>query len=338
MSRAEISRRIALTKVTVSDLVEELLIRGHLVELGLTAATRPGKPATLLDINRGGLQLLGVDLTGPDVMRAALLDVEGGVVSLRERRLRPEERGHGLFPLLVTLIEETRELATCPVLGVGVGTSGVVGPDGVVLKASNLGWADFPLGTLLADAIGLPVLITNDADAAAHAEHMLGAGGDDLLLVKVGRGVGCGVVIDGRRLQGSHHAAGEIGHVSSGDMRSERCSCGRRGCLETWLSVPRLEQAIASDPPAAEATLRAAGGRLAAALAPAVAVLDPSVVAVCGPAELIQGHLLHAFEATLRTRLLSRTAWNLEVRWVDDRDIVMRGAAVLVLGDQWGVA
>ena len=82
--------------------------------------------------------------------------------------------------------------------------------------APNLGWRDVPLRDLIADATGLPVFVVNDADAAVHADYTLGNGGDDLVLVKIGRGVGCGLIVGGQRVRGAHFAAGEIGHVTVG--------------------------------------------------------------------------------------------------------------------------
>ena len=104
------------------------------------------------------------------------------------------------------------------------------------------------LRALLADATGLPVLVCNDADAAVHAEYTLGDGGDDLILVKIGLGVGCGLIVAGHRVRGAHFAAGEIGHVTVGTDGGELCGCGNVGCLETWIAAPRLQKAIADSP------------------------------------------------------------------------------------------
>ena len=116
----------------------------------------------------------------------------------------------------------------------------------------------------------------------------LGAGGDDLILVQVGRGVGCGLVVDGRRVRGAHFAAGEIGHVTVGTDGGETCGCGQRR-LPRDLAVRAA--AAAGDrrrgATAADGALRSAGERLAIALAPVVAALDLSEVVLAGPAELL---------------------------------------------------
>ena len=131
-----------------------------------------------------------------------------------------------------------------PVLGIGIGTPGLVDRDGTVRTAPNLGWTDVPLRRLVAEATGLPVRVTNDSDAATQAELSASPASEDMVLVHVGRGVGCGIVTGGRRVAGAHHAAGEIGHVTVGTDGGEDCPCGKRGCLETWLSIPRLRAAL----------------------------------------------------------------------------------------------
>ena len=337
MSRADLARRLSITKVTVSDLVGELLERGQVVEVGQSDASRPGKPAMLVDVDRHGLQVVGLDLTGLQVLRAAVLDLDGTVLRRVERPLSGSAVGDDVVADVLALARDAVALASTPLLGIGVGTPGVVGPDGEVITAPNLGWTDVPLRELLAEATGLPVLVCNDADAAVHAEHTLGQGGDDVALVRIGLGVGCGLIVNGQRITGAHSAAGEIGHVTVGTDGGAQCSCGNVGCLETWLAAPRLQKALAEGPDD-DAPLRAAGERLGIALAPVVAALDLSEVVISGPHELVEGTLLASVDETLRRRMLARNASSLQVRVAaDPDDIVLRGAGVLVLWDQWGV-
>lgn len=375
MSRAELARQVGLTKVTVSDLVSELLESGHAIELGPSGEGRPGKPGTLVDVNRTGLQIVGLDLAAHEVLRAAVLDLDGNILARAERPLgdvigglssdqsRDESRyesrdglresdrsrdadesaDEGGEPVLDKVLDLVREIvaaATAPLLGIGVGTPGIVLPGGVVGTAPNLGWTDVPLRDLLVRETGLPVFVCNDADAAVHAHYTLGDGGDDLVLVKIGRGVGCGLIVGGQRVRGAHFAAGEIGHVTVGTDGGAPCRCGKVGCLETWISAPNLEKALAAaaaDAP--QEPLREAGERLGIALAPVVAALDLSEVVLSGPEHLLGGVLRDALDETLRARLLARTTTDLTVRLAHrSDDIVLRGAAVLVLWDQLGVA
>jgi predicted NBD/HSP70 family sugar kinase len=356
MSRADLARRLGLTKVTVSDLVAELIESGHAIELGPSGQVRPGKPATLVDVNRTGLQIIGVDLAEHETLRAAVLDLDGRILARAERPLPDDLAGTlnvasrakgaaspGEDPVLAVvrdLVHEILDAATAPLLGIGVGTPGIVGPGGVVDTAPNLGWTDTPLRDVLVEATGLPVFVSNDADAAVHADHTLGGGGDDVVLVKIGRGVGCGLIVGGHRVRGAHFAAGEIGHVTVGTDGGATCRCGKVGCLETWLSAPNLERLLAeADPADPERPLREAGDRLGIAIAPVVAALDLSEVVLTGPEGLVDGVLLRTLEETLRSRMLARPRATLIVRLArDSEDIVLRGASVLVLWNQLGVA
>ena len=86
----------------------------------------------------------------------------------------------------------------------------------------------------------------NDANAAVLAEFGFGGAGLDMMLIKVGHGVGAGLLLNGSPLFGGRFAAGEIGHVVVGTDVGAECVCGKRGCLETWLATPRLDRALAA--------------------------------------------------------------------------------------------
>ncbi len=344
MSRADLSRTLGLTRVTVSDLVSDLLERGHVVELGHSDEVRPGKPAILVDINRQGLQVIGMDLAENSVLRAAVLDLDGNILERVEHTIS-SETGQDVVNQVLELASEAAGRASATLLGIGVGTPGIVNADGVVTTAPNFEWKDVALRDLLQEHTGLPTLVSNDADAAVHADYTFGGGSDDMVLVKIGRGVGSGLIVGGRRARGAHSAAGEIGHVTVGTDGGTMCKCGKTGCLETWMSVPSLElalaEAAASAAPevAADVVLREAGERLAIALAPVVGALDLAEVVLSGPRELLEGPLLDAVQQTLLERLLHQDPSPVSVRLAADaQDIVLRGAAVMVLWNQLGVA
>lgn len=344
MSRADLSRTLGLTRVTVSDLISELLERGHVIELGQSERIRPGKPAIMVDVNRKGLQIIGLDLAENSVLRAAVLDLDGNILH-RVETLAGEEKGEEVTALVLNLVTQAIDLATAPLLGIGVGTPGIVDHDGVVLTAPNLAWKDLPLRELIETHTGLPTLVANDADAAVLAEFTFGGGASDMILVKIGRGVGAGLMVNGQRARGVHSAAGEIGHVVVGTDGGLECKCGKRGCLETWLSVPFLErgmtQAASAPDPQAAATevLEVAGERLAVALAPIVGALDLAEVVLSGPAHLLEGTLRKNVETTLTARMLPHRPPLVQVRLAKEpQDVVLRGTAVMVLWNQLGVA
>lgn len=175
MSRADLSRETGLTRVTISDLVAEFIHDGIVVERGVRESSGPGKPAILVDIDRGGHQIIGLDLSGPSHFEGAVLTMGGDVLE-RRRVERPEEPdGESVHALVIELARELVSLSTRPLLGVGVATPGVVGPDGSVHSAPNLGWTAHPLEARLRAELDLPVMVRNDANAAALGEYTFGA-------------------------------------------------------------------------------------------------------------------------------------------------------------------
>ncbi len=339
-SRAGLARETGLTRVTISDLVAELIGDGLVVETGQRDEGRPGKPAVLLDINREGHRIIGIDLSDTGVFRGALLDLDGGIVTRMEVETEGAEGAEGVA-IATRLVLDLVSAADRPILGIGIGSPGVVDLAGTVLSAPNLGWAEVPLQETLEAATGLPVLVANDANAAALAEHSFGHAYGDFMLIRVGRGVGAGLVLGGSLVHGSRFAAGELGHVVVGTDGGALCVCGKHGCLETWLSVPRLRAGLADAPDAAsrEAVLRTAGERLGIALAPVVGALNLDEVVIGGPVELLDGPLTQAAIETFRARTMAEFHGDLTVRMSDlGQDIVMRGAAAMVLSGRLGVS
>ncbi|MET0447234.1 MAG: ROK family transcriptional regulator [Aeromicrobium sp.] len=340
LSRADLARETGLTRVTISDLVAELIAEGLVVETGQREGVRPGKPATMLEFHRAAFQIVGIDLSAHAGFRGAVLDLDGQVVERAETALAGST-GSEATAKVVALVETLLAAATLPVLGIGVGSPGVVDLAGVVLSAPNLGWAGETLQATLEARFGLPVLVSNDANAAALAEHSFGDADADMMLVKVGHGVGAGLLLDGSPLFGSRFAAGEIGHVVVGTDGGALCACGKHGCLETWLSVPRLEADLAAAPSAIARTeiLREAGQRLGIALAPVVGSLDLTEVVLSGPTDLLDGELASAAIETLRSRTMAEFHGDLTLRMTTlGEDIVMRGAAAMVLSARLGVS
>jgi predicted NBD/HSP70 family sugar kinase len=340
VSRADVARTTGLTRVTVSDLVAELIAESLVIELGTRDEARPGKPATLLDINRSGHRILGLDLSSAYELRGAVLDLDG-TIHHRAARTLDGATGDGVTAKVVALVHELVAASPEPVLGIGVGSPGVVDPEGVVLTAPNLGWSGVDLRGELERATALPVLVANDADVAALAEHSFAAAADDLMVVKVGHGVGAGLLIGGAPIAGSRFAAGEIGHVVVGTDGGLPCVCGKVGCLETWLAEPRLQAALAaaSTDDAKDAALDEAGRRLGIVLAPVVGALDLAEVVLSGPAPLLDGRVLDAALTTLRSRTMDAFHGERALRMSAlGEDIVMRGAAAMVLSGRLGVS
>jgi predicted NBD/HSP70 family sugar kinase len=338
MSRADLSRETGLTRVTISDLVAECIADGIVREIGVREVAGPGKPPIVIDIDREGHQIIGVDLSGTAAFQGAVLNLDGHMLHRRTVSLPVEVEPEEAYAAVVELVRELIAAADRPVLGIGVGSPGIVRPDGTVLSAPNLSWSDLPLEQRLHDEFSMPVLVRNDANAAVLAEYTFAAARSDLMLIRIGRGVGAGLIAGGQAVVGGRFAAGEIGHVVTGTDEGPLCACGNRGCLEAWVNAPHLMALIDEDPARRGEILAQAGTRLGIAIAPIVAALDLSQVVLAGAAELLGGEFVDAATKTLHARTLEGVFEDVEIRLTDQRDIVLRGAAVMVLSAQLGVS
>lgn len=346
-SRADLARSTGLTRVTVSDLVAELIAEGLVEELGLRTEARVGKPATLVGMRTEDYQIVAIDLADDAWIRGAVMSLVGGVVVRRAARL-DGRAGEAALDLLAELAQELLAAATRPVIGIGIGSPGVIDRDGVVIEAPNRDWYDVPLASILTSRLGVPVHVGNDANTRALGEYTYGgASGDGLLVLTVGQGVGAGIVVDGMLLTGHANAAGEVGHLTVVDERDHRvggpaplqCACGRWGCLETVLSVPALRHLVDGlDPHASDAALASVGRMLGMVLAPVVSALNLAEVLISGPAELLDGPVREEALATIRERTMPVIGGPLTVRMATlGEDAALSGAAVLVLSGQLGV-
>jgi predicted NBD/HSP70 family sugar kinase len=330
-----------------------LLEQGLIREIGF-GTSAGGKPPTLLALNQRGRDIVALDL-GRRPFRAALVDLGGRI---HERVDSPVDdhplRAEIARKKAAELIEDVLARAAAPVLGIGVGTPGVVDVDGRVIESANLAWHHLDLASDLRGRFAIPVSITNDAQAAALAEYR--RHGDDrrnLLLVKIGHGIGSGLVIDSTLYRGDHSAAGEIGHVQVLED-GEPCTCGNRGCLETVASVPAILRRIGVDPDRStwdaqtlagaaakglvERSIREAGRHLGEVLATVLAMLDIGQVTVASDLANAGEVLVAEVRAALRRRMLPGTAELVEISATSlGADLVLAGAASAVLADRLGV-
>jgi predicted NBD/HSP70 family sugar kinase len=339
-SRADIARSTGLTKVTVSGIVAELIDQGLMHELGPQESQRPGKPAILVDLARDAHAVLCLDLSNHERFRGAVLDLDGNVLARRDAE-RAGATGDAAVALAIELALDLLPLSTLPLLGIGVGTPGVVDDHGVVRTAPNLGWTSMPLQQLLSERTGVATIVANDANVSALAEYRFGETSDDFILITIGHGVGSGLILDGHPVTGSNFASGEIGQVMVGTDLGIDAPYSREQVLEHWLSVPALQRALgeAGDSAAArEQVLSEAGRRLGIALAPVVGVLNLAGVVLSGPAELIDGTLANATLDMLTRRTMPDSHDELDLHTsTQGEDIVLRGALATVLKHKLGV-
>jgi predicted NBD/HSP70 family sugar kinase len=326
-----------VTRVTASDLVAELLDEGLVEELGTRVEQGVGKPATLLGIVADARLILTLDLSDEE-FRAALVDLSGKIVD-RVDAPREGRTGDAALGLVTVLASELVQRADRPLLGIGIGSPGVVDPGaGVVLEAPNLSWEGVDLAEHLARTVpgATATHVANDANAAALGELGLGGpAGRSLLVVKVSHGVGAGLVIDGNLVVGERFAAGEIGHVVV-EPRGVPCACGRRGCLETAVAAPALRRLQAVGGARARV---AAGRKLGVALAPIVSALNLREVVLSGPLDVLDEAFRRSVLRAVQSRTMPAVGDNVDIRLSPlGEDDVLLGAAMLVLDRELGVA
>lgn len=183
----------------------------------------------------------GVDVGGTTV-KLGLFNENGDLIENRELPSRTENSGAAILPDIASAVAacaERRALADADLLGIGIGVPGPVAGDGTVNRCVNLNWGVFNLHNALGALTGLPVKAGNDANCAALGEYWRGGGvgSESALFVTLGTGIGGGVILGGKVLNGAHGVGGEIGHITVSAPDKHPCTCGKRGCIEQYASA-----------------------------------------------------------------------------------------------------
>jgi len=187
---------------------------------------------------------VGIDIGGMTI-KGIVIDGDGNIFCHDSIATGSEDGPASMCKNIVALFNNlmlTTGLKKSDVVGVGIGCPGLIdSAEGAVVFAGNLNLKDFPLAKTVASQIGLPVKLTNDANAAALGEAKFGSGKDykDSILVTLGTGVGGGIIIDGKLFEGGKSAGTEIGHTVI-ESNGYFCTCGRRGCFECYASASAL--------------------------------------------------------------------------------------------------
>ena len=347
-SRATIARELDMSPATVSQ-VTRRLIRQGVVEPLYFAPSEGGRPGQLIGLRGDAGHAIGVKLAADHIVLVEVR-LDGQVLATRAEdfdALAPDA-----IDKLFASLETFRRAGDARLLGVGVCVPGVVSrPDIGDVDADVLGWKGMPLGSHLRRRMGVPVLIENDVKALAVAEHLFGNGRGrrNFVVLTIGRGVGFACVTNGVLQRGANGGAGEVAHVVI-SSNGPPCACGQRGCLESFIGADglvaaartagvlktgqRFEQltilAGQGDSRAREVFARA-GQRLAQAIAPAIAALNPELVLVSGEGTASWQYWDSAFRNGLAKRL---PEWMRDLpvevdRW--DESSWARGAAAIVL-------
>ncbi len=214
---------------------------------------------------RGNSLLLGIDVGGTKVA-FAVGDARGRILARHRRPTEPGDPKRDLARMAADARALLEEVDAEPEHLAGVGVS-LPGPldleQGLLLNPPNLpGWNRVPVRDVLADALGAPVQLENDANAAALAEWRFGAGRgfEHMLYLTMSTGVGGGLILGGRLHRGVFASAGEVGHIPV-EWGGERCNCGMRGCLEAYAGGASWTKRLRAIAPERSRVVALAGGR-----------------------------------------------------------------------------
>ena len=235
ISRAEIARETDLQRSTISAIVEDLKTEGLVEEVGEGESTGGRRP-TMLKLRAAGPIALGVSIT-PTCTTIATSDLAGRVIDQEEFLTD----ANTTLKQVIDVVRNFTERYKGSIEGVGVSLPGLVDPStGTALYIPYFLWRDLPISEMISNAVGLPVVIDNDAYAIALAELWFGRpevlNARDFILVLVAEGVGTGIIFDGQVYRGQRGAAGEFGHMVIGSGAPVPCSCGSDDCWEAFSS------------------------------------------------------------------------------------------------------
>jgi len=323
-SRAELTELDGMTRSRLEAELSRLMQVG-LVQEGGKAASRGGRRSTLVELSPF-LHFGGVDL-GATSIDVAVLNAELRVVARAEE---PVDIRGGPEPVLGRVTELIEKLARdqgVQLAGIGVGVPGPVRfREGVPVSPPIMpGWNEYPVRDILARRFGCPVLVDNDVNVMAVGEHWGGVAKsvDNYLFVKIGTGIGCGILIRGEVYRGIDGCAGDIGHINV-DPDGPVCACGNSGCLEAIFGGSALVrdavaaarsgasealaerlarkhaitpedvgQCAAEGDPVAVGLIRNGGRRVGLVLAGLISFFNPSMIVIVGGLAGL-GHLLLA--------------------------------------------
>lgn len=239
ISRAQIAKETGLTPPTVSSIVKELIEQG-LVRESMLGHSSGGRKPTMLHINANAFYVIGVD-AGPETVECILTDLTGVILHRTSSFLKKSISNEQFISILKENIHTILQFSEVPqdkIIGIGVAMHGVVDVEtGTSLVAPILNLRNIPIKDALEEEFNLTIKVENDARAMALGESWFGGHGDvdSMVAVNIGRGVGAGVVINGKLFHGAQGIAGEVGHMTI-DINGETCECGNQGCLQTFVS------------------------------------------------------------------------------------------------------
>jgi predicted NBD/HSP70 family sugar kinase len=351
-TRADLVALTGLARSTVAQRMDALLARELVVPAGAIASTG-GRPPTAFAFNRHAGVVLAADL-GATHSRLAVTDLAGTVLAHHAQDIDIADGPEAVMRWLEGRFDALLAEAGRPIeaiRGVGVGVPGPVefATGTPVAPPIMPGWDGYGIAERLRERFGAPVLVDNDVNIMALGEHWAGERQvPHLLFVKVGTGIGCGVITDGRIHRGAQGAAGDIGHVHVPDHDDVVCRCGNMGCLEAVagggamaakLSAQGLPAHDARDvvrlvregSPEAMRLVRESGRELGGVLATAVNLFNPGLIVIGGDIAEADEHLLAGVREVVYRRSTALATRSVRIARTSLRDRAgVIGAAVMV--------
>lgn len=372
VSRVELAANSGLTPPTITQVVRELMEHGLVVEVGRGTSTG-GKPPTLLQLNPRARYSVGV-LFERNICVVVITDLAGRPVartSFHGTELLPPDQALPLVASRVAALLGTCGVERGKVLGVGLVSYGPQDRQaGVLLTPQPTAeWLGYPIAPRLSELLDLPVLLDNDAAAAAIGEYWLGAVRQDSTYgcIYLASGIGGAVVSAGELYRGSSSNSVEIGHISI-DLDGEECSCGNYGCLENYagpgavirqafaieglarrlrldpLGIDSLANfalitAAAADDPAARGLIESCARHLAVGAVTMATLFDLDLIVLAGPSFAAAGPVFRALiEREVQRRTFARAAHPVAVvQSVSGSDAAAIGGAALVLQSELAI-
>ncbi|RKP46732.1 ROK family transcriptional regulator [Cohnella endophytica] len=244
ITRAELTKITKLSATTVSALIEELIAQNFVEEVGEKITAGAGRRATYLQINKDGGCVIGISL-GNNSLICAVMNLHGQCITEFATKIAigNDSLAEQIGSALRNCMNHVGTLTANKIMGIGISTPGIIDErEETVLYSSLLKLNNFNLRKQVSEIFpNVPIKIVNDSNAAAFAEHYIGAGKDksSLVYLTINEGMGAGIILNSQIHSGFRGAAGEIGHIPV-DPQGEICNCGQRGCAETVLTSPYI--------------------------------------------------------------------------------------------------
>jgi glucokinase-like ROK family protein len=349
-SRPELVERTGLGRAIVSQRLGELIERGLVVQ-GDPGPSTGGRPPRQLRFNARAGHLLVADL-GATSIDVALTTLDGQILGHRDEPASIEAGPEACLARVEELFDQlvaTTHGVPGELWGIGIGVPGPVefAAGRPISPPIMPGWDGYPIRERLSARYRAPVWVDNDVNVLALGEWRSGvaAGHDDVVVVKIGTGIGAGIISAGRLHRGAQGSAGDVGHIQVSDDPAIVCRCGNVGCLEALaggaaiarageaaardggsemlrraldqrgrVSAEDVARAASSGDPGAVALLQAAGGRVGAMLASVVNFFNPSLIVVGGGVANSPDALLGAIRETVLRRSLPLATRDLQIQ------------------------